>query len=146
VRVTDIIQLAKKLGESIANSDEMRMLKKAEAAVELNSEAKDIFVKYQEAKLNNIRYELIGQGSSNVFAQIEKKAMENPLVADLIKKQESFNNLIKTVNAVMAHSIEKTPVTGCFRECSHDCGKCKEGVFSITHGYTDDDTVQRDKK
>jgi len=92
VRITDIFKLAKKLGESIANSEEMKMLKEAEAVIELNKEAKDIFVKYQEAKLNKLRNEIIGKNSTVDFSQIEKKALENPLVADLIKKQENFNN------------------------------------------------------
>ena len=144
MRITDIFKLAKKLGESIANSEEMKMLKEAEAVIELNKEAKDIFVKYQEAKLNKLRNEIIGKNSTVDFSQIEKKALENPLVADLIKKQENFNNLVRTVNAIMAYSIQNTPVKGCFRVCSHDCGKCKEGVFYSTHGYTDDKTIQRD--
>lgn len=139
--ITDIIKLAKELGEALANSEEMRRLKRAEAAVEQNNEARTIFIEYQKAKFDNVKAQLTYKKSPIDFRAMEKKAMENPLVANLIKEQEGFNNLIKTINAIMAHSIEKTPVSGCFKGCGHDCGECTKGALNTTHGYTDDKTI-----
>jgi cell fate (sporulation/competence/biofilm development) regulator YlbF (YheA/YmcA/DUF963 family) len=146
VSMTSIIKLAKELGEAIADSDEMRSLKEAEAAVEQNNNTKVLYQKYQKAKFKRIKSQLLNEEMPSDFNEIEKKAKNDPLVSNLIKKQEVFNNLIRTVNAVIAHSIEKTPVTGCIKGCGHDCGKCKEGVLKTTHGYTDDKTIQGDKK
>ncbi|HHW02762.1 MAG TPA: YlbF family regulator [Thermoanaerobacterales bacterium] len=137
----DILKMAKQLGEAIAGSKEMRELKKAEATLMVDREAKDLYQKYREAKFKKLRAELLYKDSPSDIAEIEDRALKNPLIKRLISCQESFSRLIKNVNAVMAFAIENAPLDGgCFKGCHGNCDICTKEVFDF-HGYTDDKTI-----
>ena len=138
----DILKMAKQLGEAIAASTEMQELKKAEAMLMLDREAKELYQKYMKAKFKKQKAELLNKNVPSDFREIENRALKNPLLKRLISCQESFNRLIKNVNAVMAFAIEETPLDGgCFKKCHGNCGKCTEGVVNSCDGYTDDKTI-----
>jgi len=141
----DILQMAKQLGEAIAESKEMQELKEAEAVMMQDPGAKEVYRKYTESKFKKQQAELLNKNIPADYTEIENRARKHPLLSRLISCQEAFNGLIRQVNAVMTFAIENAPVnTGCFRRCHGNCGKCMEGVFNTGDGYTDDKTIHGD--
>lgn len=142
---TDMIEMAKQLGRAIANSKQMQELKEAEARVIMDKEARELYQKYIQEKFKRQKAELLNKKIASDFKEIENLAKNNHLVGRLISCQESFNQLIKNINAVMVFAIEESPVDGCFKGCPRNCAKCMEGAWDYRDGHTNGEAIQRNQ-
>lgn len=118
----EIIKLAFQLGESIAASDEIDVLKEVQNKLNQNKDAYDLIMRYQDAriKLDNKQTTglIIGQQEENHVAILEQQLNNNAIVQELIQAQEKFNNLMQAVYFAMNQAI-----SGGAQSCG-DCNSC----------------------
>lgn len=129
--MTPVIELAHKLGETIAESDEIRALEKAKTAYEADSDLQaklneyeaerrvlaDEFSKAEEADEKTI---------SSLRARLEELGaviLANPHYTDYHAAQKALNDLMAEVNAEIKFCITGERPAACTHDCS-TCGGC----------------------
>ncbi len=131
--MTPIIELAHKLGETIAESDEIRALAKAKAAYEADGDL--------QAKLNE--YEAERRVLADEFSKAEEAdeqtvsvlrtrleelgavILANPHYTDFSTAQKALNDLMAEVNAEIKFCITGERPSACTHDCS-TCGGCHQ--------------------
>ena len=116
-----IIQMAFELGSAIAQSEEIDSLQAMQIKLSEDQEASSLINYYQEARTqieNKMRdgLQVIPEEEKNLEA-LQEQLSSNPTVQELIKVQESFNNLMQSVYFAINQSISG-------ESCSSDCSSC----------------------
>ena len=124
-----IIELANKLGNEIAKSEQIKALEEAKAVFSSDSELQDKMNEYEADRL------LLGQEFSKNSDEIDQRAVADlkariqELTAEISKnpKYIAFSEAQRAVNALMAevNAEIKFCITGERpAECTHDCSTC----------------------
>lgn len=130
--MTSVIELAHKLGEEIAKSDEIKNLEAAKAAFDSD---KDLQEKMKEYETERIL--LAGEFSkepdkadeiaiSNLKSRLEELSREinlNPIYTAFANAQKALNELMNSVNAEIKYCITGQRPSSCTHDCS-TCGGC----------------------
>ncbi len=127
--MTKIIELAHKLGEEIAKSEEIKNLEAAKSAFDKDA---DLQAKMSEYETERV---LLAQefskepdkadaiAISNLKARLEELSREinsNPIYTEFANAQKAINELMNSVNAEIKFCITgERPST-----CTHDCSSC----------------------
>ena len=131
--MTPIIELAHKLGETIAESDEIRALAKAKAAYEADSDLQAKLNEY-EAERRVLADEFSkaeeagGQTVSALRARLEELGaviLANPHYTDFSTAQKALNDLMAEVNAEIKFCLTGERPSACTHDCS-TCGGCHQ--------------------
>jgi cell fate (sporulation/competence/biofilm development) regulator YlbF (YheA/YmcA/DUF963 family) len=125
----DIIEKARELGKSIAQSEELDSLKKCEQEVQNDSKAK-LFINDQrqlQAELikairKNNDAEII-ESIKKMLADKQKEINEYDVTRRFIEAKQRFDKLVKKINDVITFSI--TGEEGCSSEGCSSCRGCK---------------------
>lgn len=127
--MTKVIELAHKLGEEIAKSDEIKNLEAAKAAFD-----KDAALQAKMSEYETERVLLAQEFSkepdkadaiaiSNLKERLEELSREinsNPIYTEFANAQKAINELMNSVNAEIKFCITgERPST-----CTHDCSTC----------------------
>jgi len=116
----DIIKLAFELGTSVAESDEIIVLKELQNKLNADLEASNLVIKYKDAKMkmeNKLQDGLlINKSEENHIEILEQQLSSNALLQELMSAQEKFDNLMQGVYFAMNQAI-----TG---SCSGSCDSC----------------------
>ncbi|MEA4924372.1 MAG: YlbF family regulator [Syntrophomonadaceae bacterium] len=119
-----IIKMAMELGISIAQSEEMDLLKAMQAKLMLDPEASALIGRYQEAHTqmeNKMRDGLQVLPNEEQHLDILQQQLSNqPTVKEMIEVQERFNNLMQSVYFAINQAISGD-------SCSSDCSTCGGG-------------------
>ncbi len=131
--MTPIIELAHKLGETIAESDEIRALAKAKAAYEADGDLQAKLNEYEaERRVLADEFskaeEADGQTVSALRARLEELGaviLANPHYTDFSTAQKALNDLMAEVNAEIKFCITGERPSACTHDCS-TCGGCHQ--------------------
>jgi len=122
----DIIKMAFELGNAIAQSEEIDELKAMQVKLAADQAASELISNYQEARSraeNKMRDGLtITPNEENHLDILQQQLNNNPIVQELIKVQERFNNLMQGVyfainNAISGDSCSSSDCSSCGGSC-----------------------------
>ena len=127
--MTKIIELAHKLGEEIAKSDEIKNLNKTKDAFDKDEALQEKMREYEADRM------LLGQEFSKPEGEADEKAVadirariqeltaeisSSPVYIEFSNAQKAMNDLMASVNAEIKFCITgERPST-----CTHDCSTC----------------------
>ncbi|HZK43436.1 MAG TPA: YlbF family regulator [Syntrophomonadaceae bacterium] len=105
----NIIKKAFDLGSSIADSDEINLLKDLQQKLIEDTDAYDLIMRYQDARLkleNKKESGLIVPGNEeNHIAILEQQLSTNSLIQEMMIAQEKFDNLMQAVYQSLNQAI-----------------------------------------
>lgn len=133
--MNEILELAQKLGEKIAESEEIQAFKEMEKIYNEDETAKKVMEEYEKERAQmTVKAKETGMTpESLVMFQTEMKKsmdklMSNKTVCNYLEAKSAFNDIIKKVNAIISFCIqgeeqELASEGGCTGNCS-SCGGC----------------------
>ena len=133
--MNEILELAQKLGEKIAESEEIQAFKEMEKIYNEDETAKKVMEEYEKERAQmTVKAKETGMTpESLVMFQTEMKKsmdklMSNKTVCNYLEAKSAFNDIIKKVNAIISFCIqgeeqELASEGGCGGNCS-SCGGC----------------------
>ncbi len=127
----DIMDKAKELGIMIAESEEFKAYKLAEANQLDDKEAVELMMEYHTTRENLTKkasnpditkeeFEVIQNEAKAAF----EKIMNNKSIAAYVDAQQNFSNLMNKINGILGYYVSgKDSEGGCSGSCS-TCGGC----------------------
>lgn len=127
-----ILEKARDLGEEIATSPELQQMKEAEIAMMNDSQASSLVEEFNRTQRKYL--DLKAQGMELAAEQLkeveelEKKVMDNSLIVDFFRKQQSFEMIIEQINEIISSAIAggHDCSSGCSDDCCSSCSGCGE--------------------
>jgi len=112
----EVIKKASELAQAIAESEELKALRDAEAKLQQNQEAMELLREIQ-------RLQQMAQmsGTPEAMKELEetfKKFSENEVAKEYLEANEKFSHMIQTVNSLLQEAIEGPKPHG------HGCSGC----------------------
>jgi len=112
----EVIKKASELAQAIAESEELKNLREAEAKLQNDPEAMELLQEVQ-------RLQQMAQmsGTPEAMQQLEEafnKFAENPVAKEYLEANQKFSQMIETVNALLQEAIEGPKHHG------HGCSGC----------------------
>lgn len=131
--MTPIIELAHKLGETIAESDEIRALAKAKAAYEADGDLQAKLNEYEaERRVLADEFSKAEEADEQTVSALRARLEElgavilaNPHYTDFSTVQKALNDLMAEVNAEIKFCITGERPSACTHDCS-TCGGCHQ--------------------
>lgn len=131
--MTPIIELAHKLGETIAESDEIRALAKAKAAYEADGDLQAKLNEYEaERRVLADEFSKAEEADEQTVSALRTRLEElgavilaNPHYTDFSTAQKALNDLMAEVNAEIKFCITGERPSACTHDCS-TCGGCHQ--------------------
>lgn len=131
--MTPIIKLAHKLGETIAESDEIRALAKAKAAYEADGDLQAKLNEYEaERRVLADEFSKAEEADEQTVSALRARLEElgavilaNPHYTDFSSAQKALNDLMAEVNAEIKFCITGERPSACTHDCS-TCGGCHQ--------------------
>lgn len=119
-----IIEKTRELGEMIQNSEEMKVLKAAEARQAEDENAKTLMLEYSMRRMNLERDLMEGKISQEEAVQKNQEAFMNVVEQSETLKatydaQVAVDKMVNEINAILTYYI-----TGQTPGCTHDCSTC----------------------
>lgn len=124
VKMNEIIEKARELGELIQNSEEMKNTKNLEILQDNDEKAQELLKEYNLQRMNLAR-----DMQNNKISREEAVAKNNEAFKDMLSKSDTikkyieakkeFDGLVNQVNQILNFYI-----TGQDPNCTHDCGTC----------------------
>jgi len=119
-----ILTMAFELGAAITKSQEMDMLRDMQDRVSSDVGASGLIMNYQDTmqQMDNKRRDGLDILPSEIshLETLQNELTGNPLVSELIKVQQDFNNLMEGVYFAINQAING-------ESCSSDCSSCPGG-------------------
>ena len=131
--MTPIIELAHKLGETIAESDEIRALAKAKAAYAADGDLQAKLNEYEaERRVLADEFSKAEEADEQTVSALRTRLEElgavilaNPHYTDFSTAQKALNDLMAEVNAEIKFCITGERPSACTHDCS-TCGGCHQ--------------------
>ncbi|MTI80651.1 MAG: YlbF family regulator [Firmicutes bacterium] len=100
-----IVELAKSLGEDLADTEEFKQKQESEEVLRQNEEARKLVKEFKNLKNSFERMERLGAALTDKNRQqlkdAEEKAMQHPMVKEWYEKSQNFYDLVIKVNEKM---------------------------------------------
>ncbi len=126
----DLLDQAKMLGQMIAESEEYKNMKRAEAAQLADPDAQEQLAAYNELTNEFAMRVKAGEPSKEEMEQYKnkltaeyKKLNENPTIQEYIFTQQAFDALMKKINGVIAQYVIPQGNGSCGGNCE-SCSGC----------------------
>jgi len=128
--MNEIIELAKKMGQMLKDSDEFRTYEEVKSRYETDSELQMQIGEFNLRKMavmnemekedkDNEKFERL----QNDMREAYKTAMSNPLMGEFMKAKENFENMVNNVYSIINYQI-----TGESGSCDKsNCASCGGG-------------------
>ncbi|MBP1761331.1 MAG: hypothetical protein H6Q64_873 [Firmicutes bacterium] len=121
----DIIKMAYDLGNAIAQSKEVDALREMQIKLSGDADSYGLIMRYQEAQTqmeNKLQDGMnVTAAEENNIEMMEEEINNNPMIQELIKVQEKFDNLMQGVYFAMNQAISGSD------SCSSGCDSCGGG-------------------
>lgn len=119
-----IIEKTRELGEMIQQSEEMKVLKEAEARQAEDENAKTLMLEYSMRRMNLERDLMEGKITQEEAVQKNQEAFMNVVEQSETLKatydaQVAVDKMVNEINAILTYYI-----TGQTPGCTHDCSTC----------------------
>ncbi len=124
IKMNEIIEKTRELGELIQNSEEMKNVKNMEILQENDDKAQELLKEFNMQRMNLAR-----DMQSNKISREEAIKKNNEAFDDMLSKSETikkyieakkeFDTLVNQVNQILNFYI-----TGQDPNCTHDCSSC----------------------
>ncbi|MBQ3181584.1 MAG: YlbF family regulator [Clostridia bacterium] len=131
----EILELAKKLGSKIADSEELKTYKEMEKIYFESESAQKSMKEYESTRANMaVKAQEMGmtQESMEIFETEMQKAMEklteNKTVKEYLDAQAAFSDIITKVNSIIAYYVqgeEQNMAAQSSGGCSGNCSSCR---------------------
>ena len=131
----EILELAKKLGSKIADSEELKTYKEMEKIYFESESAQKSMKEYEGTRANMaVKAQEMGmtQESMEIFETEMQKAMEklteNKTVKEYLDAQAAFSDIITKVNSIIAYYVqgeEQNMAAQSSGGCSGNCSSCR---------------------
>ncbi len=130
----EILELAQKLGNAIAESEEIKTYKEMEKIYFESEEAKAAMQQYEEtrakmtveAKEKGMTPETLQLFQQEMKAAMDK-LMENATVKNYLEAKSDFNDILTKVNSIISYCVqgeEQDMATDATGSCSGNCSHC----------------------
>ncbi len=117
--MSEVIRKANELAKAIAESEELKALRKAEEELFSDPEALELFREYQ--RLRQMLQFVNTPEVQKDYEEIYKKFSENEKGKNFLEASQKFAFLLDTVNSILKSGIEGGG-------CSGNCASCGGGV------------------
>jgi cell fate (sporulation/competence/biofilm development) regulator YlbF (YheA/YmcA/DUF963 family) len=121
----EIIKMAYDLGNAIAQSKEVEALSEMQIKLSEDANSYGLIMRYQEAQThmeNKLQDGLsVTEAEESNIEMMEQEINNNPMIQELIKVQEKFDNLMQGVYFAMNQAISGSD------SCSSGCDSCGGG-------------------
>ena len=122
--MTPIIEKTRELGELIANSEEMKKVKEAEAAQEADENAKTLLVEFNMNRMNLGRDIQNGKITEEEAVKLNNEAFNKMVessetIKAYVEAKKELDCVVTEINGILNYYI-----TGQTPGCSHDCSSC----------------------
>ncbi len=131
----EILELAQKLGEKIAESETVKTYREMEKIYFESEEAQNAMQEYEDthAKMTVKAQETGMTPESMQLFQEEmqvamKKLMQNKTVKEYLDAKSDFNDIFSKINSIIAYCVqgeEQNMATSSSGSCSGNCGSCR---------------------
>ena len=130
----EILELAQRLGEAIAESDAVKTYREMEKIYYESEEAQKAMQEYEDtraamtvkAKETGMTPESLKLFQEEMQGAMEK-LMENKTVKEYLDAKSGFNDIFTKVNSIIAYCVqgeEQNMATSGSGSCSGNCGSC----------------------
>ncbi len=131
----EILELAQKLGEAIAESEAVKTYREMEKIYFESEDAQKAMQEYEEthakmmveAQKTGMTPESMQLFQQKMQAAMEK-LMQNKTVKEYLDAKSDFNDIFTKVNSIIAYCVqgeEQNMATGASGSCSGNCGSCR---------------------
>ena len=127
----EILELAQKLGQAIADSDEVKTFHEMEKIFYSDEEAQNVMNTYEEERAAmTVKAKEGGMTAENLqlFQTEMKKSMDklmaNATVREYLEAKSNFNDIVKKVNAIISFCIQGEEELAADGGCSGNCSSC----------------------
>jgi cell fate (sporulation/competence/biofilm development) regulator YlbF (YheA/YmcA/DUF963 family) len=106
--MSEILDLAKTLGERLAASEEYRAFKAAQAEVEKNMAAQFMLRDFRTRQYEVEKAKLAGTFTPEMVRELQEKAQivgANPVVRDFLMAEAAFGNLMMEVQRLIGEAV-----------------------------------------
>lgn len=131
----EILDLAKKLGEKIADSEELKTFKEMQNIYFESAEAQSAMKEYEDTRMKmTVKAQQTGMTpeSLELFEKEMQSAMEkltaNKTVKEYLESQSAFNDILTKVNSIIAYFVqgeEQNMAAQSSGGCSGNCSSCR---------------------
>lgn len=108
-------RVAIELGRVLANSEELLRLREAQAALQIDKHAMQLFQ----------RIKTYDRDTQQPEDEIMEKAMANPTVAQLVSAQQDFNRLLREINGIIGYYVTAEENVEIRAEGCNGCSGCR---------------------
>lgn len=131
-----IMDKARELAEAIAECEELKAMRSAEARMSLDPKAQEIIQEFQEKQRDFYNIQMSGgelnEQQKAEVQQIEQRMRQNENIRNFVEAEQKFEKLLNEVNLIIAQGItgETGNNCGCGIEncstgdCSSGCSGC----------------------
>lgn len=121
----EIMEKASELAEAIAGSEELSVMRSAEAAMNNDPQALEILEEFRKKQQQVYQLQMSGGELSDQDKKeievIEHKMTSNSLINAYIGASEKFENLMKGVNLIITRALSGDPDNACGTGCGTGC-------------------------
>ncbi len=122
--MSQIIEKTRELGELIANSEEMKKLKAAEAKQLEDENAKTLMMEFNMNRMNLGRDIQNGKITEEEAIKLNEEAFKKMVessesIKEYVEAKKEFDRVVNEINGVLNFYI-----TGQTPGCTHDCSSC----------------------
>ncbi|WP_027717239.1 YlbF family regulator [Desulfovirgula thermocuniculi] len=117
---------AQELGEEIARSRELAAMVSAQQAMLQDTTAREIIEEFNHKQrlfrmLQSQGFNLTASQKAEVES-LERRMLDNPLIAEYIRAQQEFEKLLDEVNKIIDRAISSS--LACASGCCDSCDEC----------------------
>ncbi len=129
-----VLEKAKELGIELSNSKELHSLREAEEMMLKNQESQKAISEFNEKQeafqvIQSQGLQLT-EGQKKELEDLEMNMLNNPYVYNFFKAQQEFENVLQSINNIIAESIGMKPGDGCDCGCGQTNDSCDSGCCS----------------
>ncbi len=135
VNMNEILELAQKLGEKIADSKELKTFKEMQKIYFESESAQKAMKEYEDTRMKmTVKAQETGMTpeSLELFEKEMRSAMEkltaNKTVKEYLEAQSAFNDILTKVNSIIAYFVqgeEQNMAAQSSGGCSGNCSSCR---------------------
>lgn len=132
--MNEILELAQKLGNAIAESEEIKTYKEMEKIYFESVDAQNAMQEYEETRAKmTVKAKETGMTPESLQLFQEemqnsmKKLMENKTVKEYLEAKSAFNDILTKVNSIIAYCVqgeEQDMATESSGSCTGNCSGC----------------------
>ena len=130
--MNEILEMAQKLGQAIADSEEIKVFREMEKIFNEDTEAQRVMNEYEAERAKmTVKAKETGMTpeSLQLFQSEMKKSMDklmaNKTVKEYLEAKSNFNDIIKKVNSIISFCIQgEDQELASEGGCSGNCGSC----------------------